>query len=146
MKSFLIILSSLALLCVCLIQGCAGTGSDVSPLEQAEHAVANGRYAVAQELCDSMILGDRFGSMSVEELCRLSLVFMRLSENNTSGEEANTAFAARSLQAAIAADADSALLFLKNVPVEDQARAALITAISEAHNTPAISDTIYYAE
>lgn len=124
---------------------CSYAEPDRTPVEHVELAIDNGRYATAQELCDSLILGPSFGNLSVNELCRLSLAFMRLSEN-TSNEEANTAFAARSLQAAIERDSDSTIIFLNSVPVEDQARLALITAINEAHNAPAITDTVDYED
>ncbi len=84
-------------------------------------------------------------SLSVHDLCRLTLMFMRLSEN-TPNEEANTAMAARSLQTAIGRDADSTLYYLNSVPVEDLARVALITALSEAHNTPVLTDSISIEE
>ena len=56
-------------------------------------------------------------------------------------EEANTVFAARTLQAASQKAPDSMVAFLSNVPVEDQARLALISAINEGLNRPAGSDS-----
>ncbi len=143
MKRFLISISSAALLAACLLQGCDTDRARRSPLENAEIDFANGHYAGAQQLCDSLILGSGFNKLNVNELCRLSLLFMRLAENH-GDEEANTALAARSLEAAMTRNADSTIMYLGQAPVEDQARLALITAINEGHKAPAVTDTIAY--
>lgn len=115
-------------------------------LESAELAYANGRYAGAQTLCDSLILSRGFDGLSTEQLCRLSLLFVRLAENH-GNEDSNTAFAARALRAASDRSADSTAMFLSNAPVEDQARLALITAINEGLSRPFGCDsTIYYQD
>lgn len=124
------------------LAGCQGN-SAYSTLDKAEQSYRDGRYALAQQLCDSIVLGERADSMSTAELCRLSLLFMRLAD--TAGDiDANTAFAARTLKAALNRNADSTLMFVSSVPVEDQARLAILTAINEAQSAPEITDTIGY--
>ncbi|MCM1067382.1 MAG: hypothetical protein NC418_07410 [Muribaculaceae bacterium] len=143
MKRFTIYLAAGILMCAAAIQACSHPDSKLPPLARAEQAYADSRYSQAQLLCDSLILSPQYSELSVDELCRLSLLFMRLGDS--AGDiDANTAFAARTLKSAIERDADSTLLFLNTVPVEDQARVAILTAINEAHDAPAITDTITY--
>lgn len=113
------------------------------PVAEAEQAFADGHYARAQMLCDSLLVGPDFGRLDVDRLCRLSLLFMRLAENSADND-ANTAFATRTLGAALERDADSTHVFLDNVPVEEKGRAAIIMAIYEAQKAPVIADTISY--
>lgn len=126
-----------------LSQSCNVAVSGGDTLTRAEDDFRNGRYELAQQMCDSLVAGTDFNTLSVSELCRLSLLFMRLSD--TSDDiDTNTALAARTLKVAIERNADSTLMFLNTVPVEDQARVALLTAIHEAQSAPAITDTIGY--
>lgn len=143
MKSFFIIFAATVTTAACLLQGCRGDSVMQSPLAQAEHDFENGRYAAAQTICDSLAPKCDSTDMPVSELCRLSLLFMKLGDY--AGDiDTNTAQAARTLMIAIDRNADSTLHFLNSVPVEDQARVAILTAINEARNTPAITDTITY--
>lgn len=119
---------------------CTRPRDPLSALESAELAYANGRYSGAQKLCDSLVLGNKFTTLNTQQLCRLSLLLVRLAENY-GNEEANTVFAARTLQAASQKAPDSMVAFLSNVPVEDQARLALISAINEGLNRPEGSDS-----
>ncbi|MDE6158050.1 MAG: hypothetical protein K2K22_04775 [Muribaculaceae bacterium] len=143
MRNFFIIFAAAMMTAACLMQACRGDVATQSPLEQAEQAFENGRYSTAQIICDSLAPKDGHSNASVSELCRLSLLFMKLGDY--SGDiDTNTAQAARTLMMAIERNADSTLVFLNTVPVEDQARVAILTAINEARNAPAITDTITY--
>ncbi len=114
-------------------------------IESAEEAYSYGRMARAQSLCDSLFFGDEFGRLGIWELCRLSLLFMRLGED--SGEpEANTAFAARCLKAAVTRDSDSTMIYVKAMPVEDRARLLLLHSLNEASHSAPEEDTITIEE
>lgn len=139
MKSVKILLfASLTYFCA----ACGGTGASGSAIEQAQEAVHRGNYSLAQALCDSIVASGRDRDMSTADLCQLSLLYMRLSENTRDIGD-NTAMAARTLQAAMERDADSTLIFVNTIPVEDQARVALLLAITEAHRTPVSPDSLY---
>lgn len=114
-------------------------------LDQAENACAAGHYDKASEYADSIMSSNRLDNLSVHQLCRLSLVFMRLSENTTE-IETNAANAARCLKHALDRESDSTRIFLNNVPVDDQARVALMLAISEAHDAPIDADSLLFEE
>jgi len=143
LKQIFFVLLTLAL--AAAATACTEHRNSTPSLESAELAYANGRYGGAQAICDSIILGREFGTLNTQELCRLSLLFVRLAENY-GNEEANTAFAARTLHAASMKAPDSMAAFLSNVPVEDQARLALISALNEGLNRPAGSDSTFTEE
>lgn len=104
--------------------------SGTSGIERAEHAFESGRYARSQAIADSLVLGTSFGRLNVDELCRLSMLFMRLGEQN-GDEGATTAMATRCLSAAFARDSDSTVAVIRDMPSEDRGRAMLLTALNE---------------
>ena len=114
-----------------------------SALDKAESAYNNERYAKAQGICDSLVIGKSFSTLDTWDLCRLSLLLMRLAEN--AGEpETNTAFAARCMRAAVERDSDSTRIYVQAMPTEDQARIMLLTGINEArHDVPVQNDSIF---
>lgn len=145
MKYLLYVIAAAAAFCV------ASACSHVSPtpmsaLDRVESAYSEGCYAKAQALADSLVIGSDFTSLDTWDLCRLSLMLMRLGENG--GEsEVNTAFAARCLRAAIARDSDSTALYIKVVNNEDRACLMLLNSLNEAsHTAPAEEDSIPYEE
>lgn len=119
-------------------------------LERAEASFQAGRYAGAQRIVDSLMLNTSLDSMSVDRLCRLSLLLMRLGEK-AGEEQGNTAFAARALNAAIERDSDSTVSIMNAVDVDDRARAMIVVALSNAsrHDADSIqvfNDSTYYGE
>ena len=84
-------LNIFAVVAISMIAGtfaaCSDSHSDRDPVTRAETFLDEGRYNAAQSLCDSLIIGDSYCNLSVDDLCRLSLVFVRLSEQ--ADEEAN---------------------------------------------------------
>ncbi len=112
-------------------------------VETAEMAYDNGRYTTARTICDSIVNSAGFDSLGVDRLCRLALLYSRLSEQH-GDEEANTAQATHCLEVAMSVNADSTLMFMSGAPVEEQARLALISAINEGRKTPIRPDTIDY--
>ena len=145
MKSivFIILGSLLGLVLLTAQVSCATHETCSNSLQAAELAYANGRYDAAQALCDELVSAREFSSLNTDELCRLALLFVRLSENH-GDENANTAFAAKTLEATIERDADSTALFLSLAPVEDQARLTLIRAISEGRRNPVSTDSLEF--
>lgn len=113
-----------------------------NPLDRAEQDFENGRYAAAQRLADSIMLDAQLDSMPVDHLCRLSLLLMRLGEN-ANEEQANTAFAAKAINAAIARDSDSTATIMNAVDVDDRARAVIVVALSNASRHEADSIIVF---
>lgn len=134
-----------ALLCL-LSSGCSEQHhTPMSAVDRVESAYDEGRYVTAQAMADSLVIHSDFGSLDVYDLCRLSLVLMRLGE--VAGEsEVNTAFAAHCLKAAVARDSDSTSVYVQAMPLEDRARILMLTAINEAAFTPLDTDSIAEVE
>ena len=112
----------------------------MSEVDRVEAAYDDGRYAKAQALADSLVIGSAFSKLDVYDLCRLSLALMRLGE--IAGEsEVNTAFAARCLQAAQRRDSDSTAIYIKAMVNEDRARVMMLNSLNEAsHEAPLEGD------
>ena len=116
------------------IASCTTRGdSGMTAVEVAERAFDEHRYAKAQNIADSIMLGSTFSRLNATELCRLSLLFTRLSEKSTNAE-ANTAMATRALEAAFRLDSDSTTLYIHTVPLDDRAQMAIINALTKSHD------------
>lgn len=112
-------------------------------LSLAEQAFNADKLEAAQRMADSLLLASDLSEMSVAELCRLSTLFMRLSDAGTE-QEINTAYAAHTLAEAYRRDPDSTAQIIAASPVDDRAAMALITAINEAsHGIIIDGDTIF---
>lgn len=119
--------------------------ADASSLQKAEYAFSEGRYARSQAICDSLVLGNQFGRLNVDELCRLSMLFMRLGEQN-GDEGGTTAMATRCLSAAFARDSDSTVTIIRAMPSEDRSRAMLLAALNESAATASPDSLIIPAD
>lgn len=118
------------------------TSSSADRLMMAEEAIAAGRYHSAQKMADNLLADS--AAMSVGELCRLSLVFLRLSDVGTE-QDANTADAARTFALAYSRDPDSTRAVIAASPVDDLAAMTMLSAINEApHGIIIDGDTIYF--
>lgn len=111
------------------------------PLEAAEQAYAEGKYAKAQMLADSLMLSPAFSGLQATSLCRLSLLLMRLSEVNGDAG-GNIAFAAHALDAAERCDSDSTAMFIESLPVDDRARLIMVNSITEGSRFVADTDSL----
>lgn len=145
MKRFSIFVTTIIFLGGIALQSCIKNSDNISPIETAEVAYANGKYVDAQELCNDLANEESSARMSVDELCRLSLLLIHLSEVNGEDDD-NAATAARLIETAINRSADSTATFLANAPVEDRATLALISAISDGINNPVDTDSIDFPE
>lgn len=119
------------------------SGEYTEAVEGAETAFSQGRYAKAQAIVDTLVSGDDFSNLDAEHLCRLSMIFMRLSENSTE-PEVNVALAARCIGAAMMRDSDSTMAVVHRMPIEDQARAMMLTTINEAARDSVSFNEIYH--
>ncbi len=142
------ILYAIAILTAASALGACGSrnGEYTEAVEGAETAFSQGRYAKAQAIVDTLVSGDDFTNLDAEHLCRLSMIFMRLSENSTE-PEVNVALAARCIGVAMMRDSDSTMAIVRRMPIEDQARALMLTTINEAaHDDAALEQHIDYGE
>lgn len=133
---FIYLFILIAMACSC---GSGSKPSALSQLSDAEMALEIGRISTAQQIADSLILGPDFSALDAEELCRLSLLYVRLSDENF--PETNTYMAARALEAAYRCDSMATSNYIyTQLPPERRPALALVGAIVEARNNPACVD------
>lgn len=115
-----------ALFSVIMLSSCGGIGGD--SVEAAEEEYASGHIEAAQAICDSLVLGSDFAGLSVNELCRLSVLTSRLAEHDN--EDVNMALAAKCMQAAMLQNADSVLAFVHSLPADEQSRTLFVRQLT----------------
>ena len=109
------ILIYILLLTSCAMTACGGD-SNGDAIEAAEQAVAAGDYKLARSICDTFVT-DSTSTLNAGELCRLSLIYMKMSDIDDSG--ICTAAATQCYQSALRADSDSARMYYDNVPIDE---------------------------
>lgn len=123
MLKYLLIIISL-----CSIAGCTSTHGDstASTLSEAEAALSAGQTrsarAIADELCN-----DTTATMTATELCRLSIVYMGLSDIEET--DINTALATRCYRRAMTLDPDSAIAYYEGLPLEESRHVDLMSKL-----------------
>ena len=130
MKNLITIIAALLLVIAAYACRQESAGS-LSPLAVAEEAFANGRFAKAQRICDTLVIGDSFSRLDAGELCRLSMLLVGLGEFSAE-EGANFAMASRSMNAAYLADSDSVMSYIHGLEADDQAVAVMLLALRDA--------------
>lgn len=121
-----------------------GVSSDI---ETAEQAALQGDYAGAKKICDRLAKGKDRERMGVTDLCRMSMVYMQLSDVNDEGE--NIGMATGCMRDAMKINADSAKAFYAAVPVDQEKYVVLLAAIVHTMEHPGeitISETDYEAD
>ena len=112
------VLKTIFLIVPLSLMACGGSVADGNDLAAVEQSVEAKNYDLAQSICGAFVT-DSTTSLNVGELCRLSVVYMRLSD--VKDEDENTASALQCLRTALKLNADSVQSFYNNLPV-DQAR------------------------
>lgn len=128
MKTLLI-----AIACMVMLASCSSDGNGEA-ISYAETLIGNSDYTGAQKACDELIKGKELESFSANELCRLSIIYMKLSENGS--EDENTATATQCYRMAIAVNADSAASYFANIPIEEVQYAATLRSLAKSIDNP----------
>lgn len=100
----------------------------------AEADFDNGHIESAKSICDEIIADGNAEQMSVDRLCRLSVLLVKLADHGD--EESYIALAARSMKTALARDADSVRIFVRNLPVDQQAQTVMLQQLTDAIDRP----------
>lgn len=103
-------------------------GNQVDRLTQAETAYENGQFAAAQSICEEMSENDRIDELSVNELCRISILMGKLADHTD--ESANMATATRCMLAALSRQPDSVAEFMRSLPADDLPQTAVLQQLS----------------
>lgn len=109
---------------------CGGIGQTGDPVTRAEALYEDGRYAEVQTMCDSLVTPARINSLSVDQLCRLTLMFIKLADY--SAEDDNIAMATRCFRDAGERSADSVSAFFQKCPLDQQSQLLLLSRISQS--------------
>ena len=109
---------------------CSGIGSTGDPVTRAEALYEDGRYAEVQTMCDSLVTPARIDALSVDQLCRLTLMFIKLADY--SAEDDNIALATRCFRDASERSADSFSAFFQKCPLDQQSQLLLLSRISQS--------------
>lgn len=105
---------------------CRGIDVASDDIATAEQAIDARDYDLARSICETFKT-DSTSTLRATELCRLSLVYMKLSDvDNT---DINTAAATQCYQSAMRADSDSARAFYDNVPIDEARHVEILTQL-----------------
>lgn len=102
-------------------------------LSVAEAALEQYNYGVAYDLCQQVSSGD-VDKLSVRDLCRLSLLYMKLSD--LKDLEDNALVATDFYRKANAINEDSAKIFYDNLPIEDARYVELMSQLQRILDHP----------
>lgn len=103
-------------------------------ISDAENFIARNDYKSAQKISDDVMVEIDIDDASVLSLCRLSMVYVKLSERLNEVE--NMAIATKCYNAAVEKDADSVAMCFSELSVEDVQYAEMLRTLSEAINAP----------
>lgn len=119
---------------VCAVS-CGSSPTVGESFTAAEHAAETRHYQAAREIADELFEKAEANRLSASELGRLSLLFMRLSENG--GEQENIGQATQCYLKAFAANADSARAYYASLPLDESSYVEMMASLSRAITSPA---------
>lgn len=111
-----------------------GAGSSNDNVLAAENALANKDFPGAQKICTTIVEKDSLNDLDAGQLCRMSILFMELSEH--ADEELNVAMATRCFHKAMETDADSAVTFFSNLTNERQQWFHILSSLNRTLGVP----------
>lgn len=117
------------------ITACGPEPSTAEILSTAEQAIETHHYSTAQKISDELFEHADEKQMTASELGRLSLLFMRLSENGR--EQENVCQAAQCYLKAFATNADSARAYYSALPLDASCHVEMMASLSHAITSPA---------
>ncbi len=121
------------LLSIFALSSCGGE-VDTNAVAQVEELMAQNNYESAQKLCDNITDVENLEDIPVMDLCQLSLVYVKLSEQMNEGE--NMAKATKCYHAAAMMCADSVEAYIAELPVEDIQYAEMLRRLSDMIDAP----------
>ncbi len=136
MKTLLMALAAALTLAAC------GGAPATQRIDDAELNLSNGRLDAARRSADGIVAGADTASLSASELCRLAMVYAAVGDDSI-GNEADIAMAARCIRRALAKDSAAVDSFIHAMPVDKRPLMAL--AIQLCRGTHA-GDVIDYED
>lgn len=138
MKRFKILMFTAVFAIVAALSGCSSSDHAVNDrISEAETALISGDYAKAQSLGET-VSGD-LKALTVRQLCRLSLLYIKIGENTENEDDID--LATRCYREAFELDTDSAVLIYAECPVQDITYVMTLTAlVRDADNIDSFPD------
>ena len=103
-------------------------------IEAAEFSLSNNDFKDAAEICHKIASRDSLNDLTTSQLCRLSIIYMRLSENRD--EDVNVAMATRCFHMAMEQDSVEASGLYNDMPVDDQHWIHFLTEMNKILDSP----------
>lgn len=123
----------LILMGVLVLSACAESVNH-NAITDAENFIARNDYKSAQKISDDIMTEIDVADASVMSLCRLSMVYVKLSEQLNEVE--NMAVATKCYRAAVEKNADSVAVCFSELSVEDVQYAEMLRTLSDAIDAP----------
>lgn len=122
------LLTTIVAFFLCLAISCSSARKDAHgcPIEQVEALLSTGRLAEARSLANE-IASDTTARLSATSLCRLSIIYMKLSDIEEA--DINTALATRCYRRAFILDADSAAAYYESLPLDESRHVDLMSKL-----------------
>lgn len=115
------------ILAITTLVGCNMSTTDYSVVE-IEKSLATGDYEVVQDMCEDIVADSSIGEKSISELCRLSVVMMKLTE--LIDDETATIQAVECCRAAYKKDSLSAECCYDSLATDDAAVVAMLQTLA----------------
>lgn len=110
-----------------VLGACSGSNNADDAISVAEQAYSDGEFDRVQAICDSIVNGDGCSRLSANDLCRTSLLYMKLSEIRE--QEFNTASAMTCLGAAMSKDSTAVDNFIAGRQGDDQSMLIMVRTL-----------------
>lgn len=118
---------------VLIFVACSGVGES-DKISYAETLVMDNDYSKVQNECDNLLKNKPMDAFTASELCRLAIVYMKLSENYNADE--NVATATQCYRTAMRLNPDSVASYFMNMPIEDVQYEATLKSIAKSLDCP----------
>lgn len=129
----------LVILFVVVLAACSD--SQKLTVDMAEADYMERHYDSARDICNELVNGDNFDRLSIDQLCRLSVLLVKLSDCND--EDSDIALAAKCMQEAMNRNADSVRFYVEAMPVDERSQSVLIQQLITAIESPVDPATLY---
>lgn len=133
--------SILSSLFISIMLSACSTSAPVDTISEAEAAIASGDYRSARSV--EQLVSDTTIDLSPSELCRISLIYMHLAENNKTHYDEDVAVAAQCYLKALQLNRDSVEIFTRTMSVSELPAMNTLNELAAAITSPVnLSDSI----
>lgn len=119
------------------LAGCGFNGGTKADIDAAEAAVNEGNYEIARSICETFVT-DSTTALDVTDLCRLSIVYMKLSD--LKDVDLNTAHATQCYNQAMVINPDSAQAFYNLLPVDEERHVQILSQLYRIYNVESLDE------